>query len=359
MFKILFVLFTGSALFSYPSYANDTRATVAGGGVEYQKSDDISMDEELLQISIDNIDITYKFTNHSDKQILTQVAFPLPPFPKAPSNNFSDWDEMYYAHKFIQENPTQDKEFFSNVTLRDSVKGRSFINFQRTVDGVPYGYNYKVIAKTDAGKDITQLLRKNNIPLSVQYLYGAMEEGYLYHDKKMAQRLKELKLVDAKGRPTWTTQTIYFWNQYFDANKTHAITHSYRPHTGMHYMEATDPQTIDDIKLGEDYRLPKMSWQDYKLDEKSTAAILNSFHDNPGQNYQHVNEVRYILTTGANWKGPIKKFRLEVTPAERGALVLGNWPGEVTIMPDGKYVVELTDFTPKEDLKLLFLRVKR
>ncbi|MBP6985768.1 MAG: DUF4424 family protein [Alphaproteobacteria bacterium] len=356
MHKILIILLTISTLFSAQVLANDTVATVAGGGVEYQKSEDISMDEELLQISIDKINITYKFTNHSDRKIKTKVAFPLPPFPEAPSNKFAAWDEMYYAHKFIEENPTKNKEVSHNVSLNESTQNRPFINFQRTVDGMSYGYQYQVIAKNADGKDITELLTKNKIPLSVQYLYGAMEEGYLYHDKKMAQRLKDLKLVDSKGHPTWTTQTIYYWDQYFEPNKTHTISHSYRPHTGLHFMDAVNPQTLDEIKLGEDYNLPKMDWKDYNLDEQSVAAILKSFKDNPEKQYQYVQEVRYILTTGANWKGPIKKFRLEVTPLEPDSLVLCNWPGDVTRMPDGKYVVEVNNFNPKEDLKLLFLR---
>ncbi len=356
MLKLIIVLLASLALFPFQAIANDTVATVAGGGVEYEKSDDISMDEELLQISVDKIDITYKFTNHSLKQIKTKVAFPLPPFPAAPSNRFAAWDEMYYAHTFIEENPTKTKKVSHNRNLKDLTRDTPFINFQRTVDGIPYAHQYQIIAKNADGKDITELLTKNKIPLSVQYLYGAMEEGYLFHDKKMAQRLKDLKLVDSKGHPTWTTQTIYYWDQNFEPGKTHTISHSYRPQTGLHFMEALNPKTLDDVTLGEDYNLPKMDWKDYKLDEKSVAAILKSFEGKPEKQYQYVQEVRYILTTGANWKGPIKKFRLEVTPLEPDTLVLCNWPGEVTRMPDGKYVVELTNFTPKEDLKVLFLR---
>ena len=64
--------------------------------------------------------------------------------------------------------------------------------------------------------------------------------------------------------------------------------------------------------------------------------------------------VHYILTTGANWKGPIKNFKLTIAkhaPADKVSVCI----------PDTRKVTPLTfevvrhDFVPTEDLKILFI----
>jgi hypothetical protein len=351
MNRFLVSCLIGLSLLSNSSMANDSTATVAAGGVEYEKNNDISMDDELLQISMDNIRITYHFSNHTDKQIKATVAFPLS--PSSPDAK-TLWDEDYIAHKFIDENPKPGEQYTNNMNIKNWYEGRAFINFERTVDGHTMGYHYRVIARTPDGKDITETLRKHNIPLSAPYLSGVMEEGYLFHDKKMTKRLHDMKLLDKEDKPIWSTQTIYYWDQYFEPKKTHEITHSYRPHTGSQFIQGSNPKTLNEITFSR----KGYKWEDYNPDAAQTAALLQLFKDKPQDHPYRFSEVQYILTTGANWKDPIKKFRLEVTPPDADSLVICKWPGEMKKTADGKYVVELTNFTPKEDLKILFVKLK-
>lgn len=64
-----------------PAYANDSGAALVTGGLVLQKIENIEMTSEDLYISADRIDINYVFTNKTDEDIATVVAFPLPPVP--------------------------------------------------------------------------------------------------------------------------------------------------------------------------------------------------------------------------------------------------------------------------------------
>ncbi len=69
----------------------------------------------------------------------------------------------------------------------------------------------------------------------------------------------------------------------------------------------------------------------------------------------------YIVTTGANWAGPIETFHLLVdstnspVPEETVGMVL--LCSEVPLQPAGPHRLEGTihDFTPRKDLKLLMV----
>jgi hypothetical protein len=64
--------------------------------------------------------------------------------------------------------------------------------------------------------------------------------------------------------------------------------------------------------------------------------------------------VHYVLTTGANWKGTIEKFKLSLVkakPAEKISLCI---PDTKRVSPT-TFVVERSNFTPTEDLRVLFV----
>lgn len=70
---LIVVLFAPSLAF-----ANDSVAEVALGGLALKTSDAITLDAEDLYISKTQVRVKYKFTNTSDKDVETLVAFPLP-----------------------------------------------------------------------------------------------------------------------------------------------------------------------------------------------------------------------------------------------------------------------------------------
>ena len=80
MKKLLFILLI--CLFCMSARANDTSGTVLPtGGVVFEKQDGIKMKTEALYIRPGQIEVNYLFENTTDKDITTQVFFPLPQMP--------------------------------------------------------------------------------------------------------------------------------------------------------------------------------------------------------------------------------------------------------------------------------------
>jgi len=65
-------------LFNSECRANDSVAAFGVGGLVFEKTDSVRMKSEVLRISVDKIDVSYVFQNTSKKDIVTEVAFPLP-----------------------------------------------------------------------------------------------------------------------------------------------------------------------------------------------------------------------------------------------------------------------------------------
>lgn len=67
--------------------------------------------------------------------------------------------------------------------------------------------------------------------------------------------------------------------------------------------------------------------------------------------------VKYILTTGANWAGPIENFTLNLLYPSGGAITYNhfykNKNAKVT-QSLGKTTILLSDFIPGEDLNIIF-----
>ena len=78
--KKLFIALLFVSIFPLSAPANDTTGYVLPtGGVVFEKQDGIKMKVEALRIRPKQIEVNYLFENTTDKDITTQVFFPLPP----------------------------------------------------------------------------------------------------------------------------------------------------------------------------------------------------------------------------------------------------------------------------------------
>jgi len=68
----------GSCL-SQAALANDSSAQLAAGGLVLTKSDSIEMQTEDLEIYRTAVKVRYTFVNTAKQDIVSRVAFPLPP----------------------------------------------------------------------------------------------------------------------------------------------------------------------------------------------------------------------------------------------------------------------------------------
>jgi hypothetical protein len=59
---------------------NDGAASTGVGGIQLRREANISMKQERLTISESKVTVEYEFLNDTDKDITTEVAFPIPPY---------------------------------------------------------------------------------------------------------------------------------------------------------------------------------------------------------------------------------------------------------------------------------------
>jgi hypothetical protein len=126
--KRILVIFTVVVLatISQSCFANDTIGAQAAGGIEFKKTNDISMEKEVLTISRRKVRVEYEFINITDHPITEQIYFPMP---------LDDLDPCY-GHDGELE------------------------NFALWVDGVPVKLSRTVRAVLHSGRDVTQLMRQ-------------------------------------------------------------------------------------------------------------------------------------------------------------------------------------------------------
>ncbi|GAB5487151.1 MAG: DUF4424 domain-containing protein [Parasphingorhabdus sp.] len=315
-------------LFSGPALANDSEAELSLGGLVLKQSDNVSMDSEDLYISQDQVRIRYTFTNHSDRDVKTIVAFPMPPQP-----NFND-------------------DFFEGNFVPDWEN----LKFQTWVDGKPIKLTINERIAID-GKDISKRLTELNLPHRWFENYEWLEAFQKKPEAELMALAKEgLISKNVSGwewLPRWQLVTEISREQIFPAGKTITVEHSYAPQTGgsvggglLKGNRSSYPEAMDYYKerwCVDDFFLRGF---DRRNDQKNRDG-RESYH---GEIW-----VGYILSSGANWKGPIKDFRLVVDKGSTDNLVSFCMDGVKKIGPT-QFEVRKTNFEPKRDLNILIVK---
>jgi uncharacterized protein DUF4424 len=167
----------------------------------------------------------------------------------------------------------------------------------------------------------------------IQISKGPNPMGFkLWVDGKASPFETEEKTSMGKGGVGTKTIT-HHWEQTFPAQKLVTIAHEYTPVAGGFFTGS------DDAFKGE-------MAERYCVGPKLMDAIVTS--------QQFIWAVHYILKTGANWKGPIGKFKLTIvkeTPRDKVSVCL---PDTRRVSPT-TFEVTRSDFVPDKDLKILFI----
>lgn len=315
--------------------ANDSSAAVGLGGLELTRNDDVSMDSEDLFISRERVTVKYRFTNRSAKDVETLVSFPLPSLPYGISEylgdqGYPDWNDL---------------------------------QFTTLVDGKPAKLTR--IDKVEAGgKDVSARLKQLGWPVAYWDNYEFMEGMIDWPEAKKAAGLKEGLLRRARHdakfvEPSWQLTTHITRRQIFPAGKTVVVEHSYKPVVGGSVGGAIIPEHRKSNAAGfADYaRL-------YCMDKAFLAGFDKSYASKQkaakakGDEYGGVAYVEhwisYVLKTGANWKGPIKDFRLVIDKGKPENLLSFCGSGVKKIGPT-RFEMRKSNFKPADELDILIV----
>lgn len=318
------------------AHANDSTAELATGGLVLVKNDAIAMQAEDLYISAAEVRVNYRFYNKSDRDVTVHVAFPLP--------------EIKIAHS--DENislPTEDPV--------------NFLSFTTSANGRPVATSVEQRAMAQ-GLDRTAMLRDLGIPLAPHLPATSEALDKLPREKwdeLIALGLAEIEEYDiGKGMeqhlaPRWALQTTFFWRQTFPARAETLIEHRYKPSVGASVGTIIGLRPAGRNPLLENYERKYCTDKEFLAAVSRAARLAGTEYEPPFSEER----IDYVLSTGANWSGPIRDFRLVVDKGEPDALVSFCGEGVKKISPT-QFEMRKTDFTPEGNFSVLILkRVRR
>jgi len=175
--------------------------------------------------------------------------------------------------------------------------------------------------------------------------YDAEYEGDIALDRDSKNPMKFSVKVDGKQVKFQTeskkragmVKVTHHWTQTFPPGRELAVEHRYVPVAGAFFgPEGT----------GADPEMDKLLTKDYCVGPTLLASMKKQMLP--------LRTVHYILTSGANWKGPIRKFKLTLRKSRPQDKLSVCLPDTKKTSPT-TFVVERSDFLPTEDLHILFV----
>ena len=320
MFRAILAAALSLCLVAAPVVANDSTAAMGAGGLVLQRTDGISMLSEDLYVSAREVRVKYRFLNHTSEPIETIVAFPMPDVA-------GGWDE--------------------------SVGGD--VNSDHIVPFITWVDDRAVYAQVErkaviGARDVTAELTAMRIPLSPSGM-AAMTAIEALSDAD-ADRLAAAGLIEVNRESgsrwittNWTLKTTWYWTQYFEPGREVVIEHLYAPAIGGSAGSLVGERMDDLPEAAADYAAR------YCTDEAFIAAAMRKRSQGL---YLTETWINYVLTTGANWSGPIRDFRLVVDKGSEDSLVSFCGEGVRKIGPT-QFEVRRQNWTPTRDLEVLIL----
>jgi len=306
--------------------ANDSSAAIGIGGLELTRNDAVSMDAEDLYLSRDEVRVRYRFTNRSDRDVTLLVSFPVPAVPRDLPDYLGDRPPPDYGA----------------------------LGFRTTVDGAPVMLDYVERAEID-GRDVTQRLKELRWPLRwslVDFEYAGNFIDALSEASRAAFTREGLLRRSARHErilPAWNLVTHVTRRQMFPAGRTVEVTHRYVPLAGGSVGGGLDPEYRDTEHFAQ-------TRGKYCIDRGFLAAFDRKLGPRPPGERPFYGEIwlRYILRSGANWRGPIGDFRLVVDKGKPDSLVSFCMDGVRKISPT-RFEVRKTNFEPQGDIDVLIV----
>jgi len=309
-----------SVLLAAPATANDSEAAIGIGGLTLVRSHAIRLDTQALFISRDQVRVEYRFTNTSDRDIETLVAFPLPDIVLSPVARAPDF--------------------------------AADLDFRTVVEGQPAQLQL-VQRASFRGQDITARLQRLNLSLLARGDEFSAAVNRLSADARAAL-VREEMLLDGgtDGRmqlwdALWTVHTTVTRRQTFPAARSIRVEHSYRPVVGGRIGGALAPALRGTPEFREQQ-------QRQCIEDGFLAALDRRLAGRGGDpDYAEV-WLQYLLRPGANWAGPIGDFRLVVDKGDPRSIVSFCGTG-VRRLDDRRFEVRYRNFVPDRDLDILII----
>ena len=210
-------------------------------------------------------------------------------------------------------------------------------------------------------RDVTAMLVREHIDVAT---FGHWDEKE--HDSAVPERdfqrasaAAKQKLIaagafDKDGSPNWKVEKKYHWTQTFPAHGTVHIRHEYTPVMG-NSNTIGDPANYQGKDAIPEYAesCPTPALRD------SLSKIWNKPEAHDEVSPLWITYVSFILTTANTWKTPIEDFTLIVDRSfdpKYKTYVSFCWDGPVEKIDETHFSAHLTNFIPKKELQIGYIR---
>ena len=310
--------------------ANDSVAEMAAGGLVLRQTDDIDMLSEDLYVSADRIRVSYVFRNRRPGDVRVTVAFPMP-----------------------------DRDL-SETRYQEAVFPRDFAT---RVDGRPVRMRVERKAMR-GGVDHSALLSRlglPSVPDDDEALTAVIDRLTPTQQRDLLDRGLVEPVDYDMGRgmrryfePMWTVKESWYWEQVFPAGRDLAVEHEYVPGTGGSAgTTLAFPELRDEPEA-------RAQYADFCVDRDFVAAVDRMTARSTPADPSLLTEqrIRYVLTTGANWRSPIGRFRLVVDKGRPDHIV--SFCGEnLRRIGPTQFEMRRENWRPDRDLAVLIIRRQR
>lgn len=286
----------------------------------------ITMQKEVLRISASKVQVDYEFRNDTDKDITTEIAFPVPAYSL-------DRDER-------------------------SVRQLGFEDFELTVEGKKADFDVETNAKLK-GRDVSAVLKKFGIDIASFGHFN--DDTHFSKDIRRLSRTQRAALIHAgllypeedQDEGKWSVEKKYYWLQAFPAHSVIHISHQYTPVLG----------NTNSVRYGFDTSADPASREEDEsvcIDPKLQKTLMGYLAASQ-ENSVPLSYVDFIFTTANTWKTPIEDFTLIVErPHAKGAtqnFVSFCWDGPITKVDDDHFTAHIDNLIPKKELRVGFITV--
>lgn len=328
--------------------ANDSASEFGIGGLVMVKTDAITMQREDLTITPNWVTVRYEFRNDGPAPVTLRVAFPLPEVPV-----FLPGGQMIGETKVdvFPFNPP------------------NFVAFLAWADGKAIEPEIEIRAELPDGRSVLDELREIggwSLVLNPRMFVnrGRDEIDALDIGPRVFRQLEEIGALgprdetsDGYGWARWKTRITYHWEQTFRPGVT-VVEHRYQPMAGFSMFRP-------DLRSWKDGPVDQAVAERHCIDD-AARRDLEGLQTPPGtpaalEGWMIARTLAYVLTTGANWAGPIETFNLVID----GSVGRHDWTtvrfavgcADLPLRRVGPTRLEATaqNYVPTRDLRILLV----
>lgn len=371
LFHFFYIFFI--TVWSTLTFANDSFGPIAVGGISLQKTDDIALVKEVLDISYKKISVYYEFLNEGTKDITTKIFFPLPKYSGLVIEDKFDLELHPFDFEVLVDNKSL--PFITHVDITDK-NGKNINDVMISL-----------------GLDLQKLATLRQSMRDIRGDYRAENLGFF--TTKQIQKLRELNLLydsgcgnytdpetkERKGDEwaNWFINVSYEWEYTFKPGQVVRVQHQYEPiiyndvggyneatgkSLGTEYCNAIDPlynissYTLESLKEPHcisKYTIDKL----VSICKKRDSSREYDYDDGDWHKYLILKtNVEYILTTANSWKDGIRDFTLRIDKIHPEAFVSLCFPGKFKKINNTILESHIKNFKPAQNLDIRFDNIK-